>query len=102
MPELLSSKLQGQEDKQQGRKRAMIHQLKPFQHEKEVQEGWEEKFKRPLFLVTPEIRKCLRGVSGETPSRNISEEELLYITCLQDRILNLYEKKINAFNRSNS
>lgn len=36
MPELLSSKLQGQEDKQQGRKRAMIHQLKPFQHEKEV------------------------------------------------------------------
>lgn len=43
-------------------------------------------------MVSPEIRKCPKGVSGETPSRNISEEELLYITCLQDRILNLCEK----------
>lgn len=35
--------------------------------------------------VTPEIRKCPRGVSGETPSRHISEEELLYLTCVQVR-----------------
>lgn len=39
----------------------------------------------PVETVTPEIRECPRGVSGETPSRNISEEELLYLTCVQDR-----------------
>lgn len=50
-------------------------------------------------MVIHKIGKYPRGVSGETPPRNISEEgsfSLLYST----EVLNLSEKQINALKRS--